>query len=100
MNLAKAQYRLLEGGELEVEYDRDAPCRICEQPVTSASTGGTDVCPWCDCGSCRSCGVSLFAFGEHIDGGRSLRQLRAHVALCLSWRQAAEPATPSPALGT
>jgi phage gp29-like protein len=26
------------------------PCRICSLPVTAASYGGPDVCPWCDCG--------------------------------------------------
>lgn len=82
MNLAKATYRLVGGGDLEVEYDRDVPCRICEQPVLDASVGGTDVCPWCDMGVCRSCGVRLYFIGEHVDGGRSLRGVRLHVAGC------------------
>jgi hypothetical protein len=33
-----------------VEYDDTAPCRMCGQPIIEASMGGTDVCPWCDCG--------------------------------------------------
>ena len=38
---------------LVVEYDETAPCRICGLPVEEASMGGTDVCPWCDCGNNR-----------------------------------------------
>jgi hypothetical protein len=89
VRLAKATYRLVSGEDLEVEYDRDAPCAICEQPVEDASVGGTAVCPACDMGKCRSCGVTLMAFKEELDGGRSLRQLREHVAHCLQWRVAA-----------
>jgi hypothetical protein len=36
--------------KIEVEYDENAPCRICDLPVTDASFGGTDMCPWCDSG--------------------------------------------------
>tara|TARA_Y100000034_G_C6891777_1_gene410368 strand:+ start:680 stop:988 length:309 start_codon:yes stop_codon:yes gene_type:complete len=38
------------GERTEVVYDADAPCRICGEPVIEASMGGTNVCPWCDCG--------------------------------------------------
>lgn len=48
--IKKATYRLRGGGTLEVEYDPDAPCRICGKPVVEASVGGTDVCPYCDAG--------------------------------------------------
>lgn len=83
MRLETAKYHLLDGSDLEVEYDADAPCHLCLQPVVAASMGGTDVCPWCDMGKCRACGVDLFAFGEHIDGGSSLRRYREHVAHCI-----------------
>ena len=49
---------IIKGTELglvpfTVTYDENAPCRICGEPVVSASMGGTDVCPWCDCGRDR-----------------------------------------------
>ena len=46
----KATYKLADGSLLTVEYDTAAPCRVCGLPVTAASMGGTDVCPWCDSG--------------------------------------------------
>lgn len=48
--IKKAVYTALQGGEIVVEYNHEAPCRMCGQPVIEASMGGTDVCPWCDCG--------------------------------------------------
>ena len=48
--MKKATYTLIGGKSLTVEYDETAPCRICGKPVIDASMGGTDVCPWCDCG--------------------------------------------------
>lgn len=48
-----ATYQLLGGGERVVEYDANAPCWMCGEPVVEASTGGTVVCPWCDCGTTR-----------------------------------------------
>jgi len=45
-----ATYTMLNGEPLTVEYDEQAPCRLCGEPVLEASVGGTDVCPWCDCG--------------------------------------------------
>ena len=48
-----ASYTLLDGTTHEVEYDPDAPCWMCGQPVVEASMGGTVVCPWCDCGMTR-----------------------------------------------
>lgn len=77
-----ATYRGVDGRAFTVEYDEAAPCRSCNQPVGEASMGGTDVCPACDCGCCRYCGVTVFALKESIDGGSSLRRLREHVAYC------------------
>ena len=51
--MATATYRLTDGSDWKVEYDRLAPCRICALPVIAASMGGTDVCPWCDTGHYR-----------------------------------------------
>lgn len=51
--MKKATYQKADGTPIEVEYDETAPCRICGLPVTSASMGGPDVCPWCDCGTYR-----------------------------------------------
>ena len=53
MNLQKATYDVVGQGPTEFEYDADAPCRLCGEPVIEASMGGTDVCPWCDCGKPR-----------------------------------------------
>lgn len=74
-----ARYPLEGGGERVVEYDEMAPCIICGEPVTEASMGGTDICPWCDCGNCRYCRMRIFVLKEEIDGGRSLKQLREHM---------------------
>ncbi len=52
--MKKATYKLLDGSEIEVEYDSDAPCIHCGKPVVAVSMGGTVVCPWCDCGVDRS----------------------------------------------
>ncbi len=46
-------YKNIFNEDIEVGYDENAPCRICELPVEHASMGGTDVCPWCDCGKYR-----------------------------------------------
>lgn len=48
-----AHYSSKNGGTLTVEYDENAPCRICGEPVVEASMGGTNVCPWCDTGQSR-----------------------------------------------
>ena len=45
-----ATYTGMDGKPFTVEYDETAPCRICGRPVMDASMGGTDVCPYCDCG--------------------------------------------------
>ena len=72
-------------GGPKVEYDDEAPCLICQQPVGEASMGGTAICPACDCGWCRYCKERLFAIKEEIDGGSSLRRLREHVQRCKEW---------------
>ncbi len=51
--MQKAEYKLRGGRTLVVEYDPQAPCRLCGEPVVEASVGGTDVCPWCDMGKYR-----------------------------------------------
>jgi len=48
-----AIYKTLDGKDLKVEYDENAPCIWCGLPVESASVGGTVVCPACDCGVYR-----------------------------------------------
>lgn len=48
-----ATYTGADGKPIVVDYDDEAPCRICGKPVFEASMGGTDVCPWCDCGNHR-----------------------------------------------
>ena len=78
--MKSAEYRLVGGGLLLISYDEDAPCRVCGEPVGEASMGGTDVCPACDCGVCRYCGVRSALVREELDGGRSLRQWREHMA--------------------
>jgi hypothetical protein len=74
-----ATYRGLDGKDFTVEYDENAPCIVCQEPVVEASMGGTGVCPWCDCGHCRYCGIDMMVMGEHVDGGRSLRMWREHM---------------------
>lgn len=51
--MKEATYTLRDGTKLTVQYDPEAPCRICGQPVVEASVGGTDICPSCDCGYYR-----------------------------------------------
>ena len=45
-----ATYTNTKGIKFDVQYDENAPCRICGYPVIDASMGGTDVCPFCDAG--------------------------------------------------
>jgi len=63
----------------EITYDENAPCRICGEPVLSASTSGTDICPWCDMGRCRYCGIPIFPLKAELDGGRSMKEIRRHI---------------------
>jgi len=48
-----AKYTNLDGEDVEVSYDENAPCIVCGLPVTEASMSGTVICPWCDCGKNR-----------------------------------------------
>ncbi len=52
-------YDLFGGGKKTIEYDETAPCIVCGEPVDEASMGGTAICPSCDCGICRYCGIDL-----------------------------------------
>lgn len=85
-----ATYKDLDGKTFSVEYDENAPCIICGEPVMDASMGGTVVCPACDCGRCRYCGTTLSAVKEEFDGGRSLRAWREHVSQCGALRREVE----------
>ncbi|KKN19278.1 hypothetical protein LCGC14_0947430 [marine sediment metagenome] len=71
-----AKYNKVGGGILEIEYDEDAPCIVCGEPVVEASMGGTVVCPRCDCGNCRYCGVQL---PWHPDKEKATRMIKEHV---------------------
>lgn len=55
-----------------VEYDEEAPCRICGKPVVEASMGGTDVCPWCDCGKHRD--GTPWTYNDAIQNRNTQRQ--------------------------
>jgi len=77
--MKKAKYKTLEGKEIEVEYDENAPCLICGEPVISASMGGTSICPWCDMGKCRYCGITIMVLKKEVDGGKSKEELLRHM---------------------
>lgn len=61
-----ATYNLVGGGTKTIEYDENASCIVCGEPVMEASMGGTVVCPWCDMGKCRYCGVPLTTNKDEI----------------------------------
>ena len=77
--MKKAKYKLINGRELEVEYDENAPCICCGEPIIEASMGGTVICRWCDMGICRYCGISIMVLKEEIDGGKSKREFLEHI---------------------
>lgn len=66
-------------GDKEIEYDELAPCICCGEPVHNASMGGTVICPACDCGKCRFCGVRISVMKESVDGGHSKREALKHM---------------------
>jgi hypothetical protein len=72
-------YTLLNGKKKTIEYDENAPCIICGEPVLSASMGGTVICPSCDVGKCRYCGITICILGEQVDGGKSKQELLNHM---------------------
>ena len=77
-----AVYNTLSSEKLVVEYDEEAPCRICGKPVVEASMGGTDVCPWCDCGrhstpwTYRDAIQNRNTQRQHADEEKDLRERR------------------------
>lgn len=75
-----AKYKKLDGTDLIVEYDENAPCICCGEPIVEASMGGTGLCPWCDMGKCRFCGMTIYVLKESVDGGQSKRELLNHMA--------------------
>ena len=79
MTIEKATYKLLNGETVTVEYDTEAPCLICQEPVMEASVGGTAICPWCDTGACRYCGEKSRLISERLDGGSSIRRWYEHM---------------------
>lgn len=74
-------YNKVGGGTFTVEYDENAPCIVCGEPVTKASMGGTAICPWCDCGRCRYCSVQLPSseaqIKEHMKWHKQQREKKA-----------------------
>ena len=85
-------YKVARYGDAEIPYDPKAPCLICGEPVREASMGGTAICPSCDMGHCRYCGITTVVLREELDGGSSKRALLAHMA----WHHTkpSEPRTP------
>ena len=71
-----ATYNQIGGGTFAIEYDETAPCIICGEPVVEASMGGTDICPACDCGKCRFCGVDLPIASTREE---ATKKIRAHM---------------------
>ena len=66
-----ATYTGMDNKPFTVDYDETAPCRICGRPVMEASMGGTDICPWCDCGKERPDKDVIKAYelqDDNIDG--------------------------------
>ena len=86
--MGTAIYTGLGGSKLVIEYDENAPCVICGEPVVAASTGGTIICPWCDMGHCRYCGVDLPMGRTKED---SIRKIKEHMA----WHKENQP-SPKP----
>lgn len=74
-----ATYHTQTNEPLKIEYDDESPCVNCGEPVVTASMGGTIVCPWCDMGKCRYCGITIMVLKEEIDGGKSKKNLLEHM---------------------
>lgn len=75
-----AIYQGVNGKEIKIPYDENAPCIICGEPVIGASMGGTAICGHCDCGKCRYCGMTISVMNEEIDEGRSKKEVLNHMA--------------------
>lgn len=69
-----ATYQRQDGTELKVDYDENAPCIVCGEPVVEASMGGTVLCPWCDMGHCRYCKVQLPMGRDKEDSTKKIRE--------------------------
>lgn len=76
-----ATYNKIGGGTFTVEYDENAPCIVCGEPVTEASVGGTAICPWCDMGKCRYCGENYLS-GREKTKEECQEVIRQHIARC------------------
>ncbi len=74
-----ATYNKQGGGTFEVQYDENAPCIVCGEPVLEASMGGTAICPSCDCGKCRYCGET-FLSGRERTREECEAVIKAHIA--------------------
>ena len=59
--------------------DIEEPCLVCGEPVISPSMSGNRICPACDLGRCRYCGMVFFVFKEKIDGGKSKKDILEHM---------------------
>lgn len=77
--MKKATYIGLDRKKFTIQYDPEAPCRICGLPVIAASMGGTDVCPWCDCGKYRD-GTS-WSLTDSLDIAEIRRKAKKHAEL-------------------
>lgn len=71
--------RKIKYSDREVEYDADAPCIVCGEPVIGASMGGTVICGSCDLGKCRYCGMQITVFKKSVDGGESKKGVLKHM---------------------
>jgi hypothetical protein len=74
-------YNLIGGGTKTIEYDENAPCIICGEPVITASVGGTVICPSCDLGKCRFCGKS-FLTGRETTTEICQQVINEHIKQC------------------
>jgi len=72
-----ATYNKVGGGKFTVKYDENVPCIVCGEPVIEASMSGTGICPWCDMGICRYCGVQL---PGHPEKYKAKILIEAHMA--------------------
>lgn len=77
--MALFTYKRSDGSTINIEYDPDAPCNICGEPIRRLSTAGPNICPWCDIGQCRYCGVNMTMISSTRGGGRSLQQWPQHM---------------------
>lgn len=77
--MREVNYLGKDGKHYTIKYDENKPCIICGEPVISASMGGTVICPLCDCGRCRYCGMTIYCLREEVDGGCSKKVILNHM---------------------